>query len=107
MSDTAPFTMRRAEIEAIFDFMGGDFDVEVKLYSPSEFNPHRHTYFGVQVPSSLQPRFWIAVATWYCDQEHVAAAKLPDWTPIDLASDTLQVSVDHLYFDSFDFVEDF
>jgi hypothetical protein len=52
-------------------------------------------YSGVEgnlaftLPYDLMPHFWLSVATWYCEREHLSCSSdsfdLPEWTPLDLA----------------------
>jgi hypothetical protein len=44
------------------------------------------------LPYDLMPHFWLSVATWYCEREHLSCNSdsfdLPEWTPLDLATNS-------------------
>jgi hypothetical protein len=58
----------------------------------------------VSIHSDIQPLFWVAVATWYCEQERLHVTDVPDWTPIDLASDCVIDDMHNFSFPHFQLV---
>lgn len=100
--------MKRSDIESILRFMGDGYDIFAKGYTRSVSAGDFETCLSVETPPQIDPLFWIAVSTWYCEREHRDVFDVPSWTPFDLAQDAYRVPGvgPIIFFPSFRLVED-
>jgi hypothetical protein len=75
-------------LSTIPSFVSEDYQ-GIKVGSRSSLFSDLERIMCMHIHSDLHPIFWIAVATWYCDQERLYLPDVPEWTPLDLATDCI------------------
>jgi hypothetical protein len=83
---TTIFKIKLSHIKGILNTFAG-LDNGIAVGTRTSIFSDQEQLMCMHINSDYQPVFWIAVATWYCEMEHLYLSEVPDWTPLDLASD--------------------